>query len=186
MKKTLNEDLGYHDLKNMVVPRVSVDEYAAKMGRNSDIVTLSFIVKSEAAGKDLADWIEKGYDFVLDAKLSEGELKPNVYLVFVELERRRAVVKQIIEIIDDLKTVTSYGIDDWDVVIDSKEYHASHDDLDSVIITSPHEYRVEKEDQTELNEMRDLAGIPVVISETREYNDQSDIDLKNFKSLAGL
>jgi len=30
-------------------------------------------------------WFEKGYDFVVDADRSPGEIKPNRYLVYVEL-----------------------------------------------------------------------------------------------------
>ena len=95
-KTILNEGLDYHDLEGQMVPTVTVDEYEAHMGTNSEIVTLAFTVKSQAAGNDLADWFERGYDWVLDAQVSEGEIRPGKYLVFVEMNRRSSVPKRII------------------------------------------------------------------------------------------
>jgi hypothetical protein len=106
-KKHITEGLDFHSMEGQVIPLVTVDEYAAKMGKDSDIVTLSFIVKSEAAGNDLVDWFERGYDWVLDASISEGEIEPNRWIVFVEMNRRSTVPNRIIELIKDLKTLTN-------------------------------------------------------------------------------
>ena len=100
-KVIINEGLDYHDLEGQLLPQVTVDEYAAHMGNDSEIVTLAFTIRSEAAGNDLVDWFERGYDFVLDAQVSEGEVKPGQYLVFVEMNRRSSVPKRIIELLDD-------------------------------------------------------------------------------------
>jgi len=101
-RRIINEGLDYLDMVDQIEPTVSVDEYSAKMGKDSDIVTLAFTVKSEAAGNDLVDWFERGYDWVLDASLSEGELSPGKYLVFVEMKRRTKVPERIVELIEDL------------------------------------------------------------------------------------
>ena len=69
----IKESLDYMDMVGQMEPKVSVDEYAAKMGPDHEVVTLSFIVKSNLAADDLVFWFEKGYDFVLDASASEGE-----------------------------------------------------------------------------------------------------------------
>ena len=90
------------DMVGQVDPTVSIDEYAAKMGPDHEVVTLSFIVKSKLAGDDLVSWFEKGYDFVLDASISEGELAPGKYVVFVELDRRSRVPQRILEMLQDL------------------------------------------------------------------------------------
>ena len=44
------------DMVGQIEPEVSVDEYAAKMGPDHEVVTLSFIVKSNLAGEDLVSW----------------------------------------------------------------------------------------------------------------------------------
>lgn len=132
-KTILNEGLDYHDLEGQMLPVVTVDEYAAHMGKDSEIVTLAFNVKSEAAGSDLVDWFERGYDWVLDAQVSEGEIKPGQYLVFVEMNRRTSVPKRIVELLDDLETLTDVPVKDWTVIVDDEEYQADEDILKQVI-----------------------------------------------------
>jgi hypothetical protein len=182
-KTILNEGLEYHDLVGQMLPTVTVDEYAAHMGEDSEIVTLAFTVKSEAAGNDLADWFERGYDFVLDAQVSEGEVKPGQYLVFVEMNRRSSVPKRIIELLDDLETLTAIPVKDWTVVVDDEEYSPEEDVLKQVITISPHEYReTEEVDEEEINEMRERAGLEVKVL----HADKQDAEIKAFKSMAGL
>ena len=180
-RRIINEGLDYLDMVDQIEPTVSVDEYSAKMGKDSDIVTLAFIVKSEAAGNDLVDWFERGYDWVLDASLSEGELSPGKYLVFVEMKRRTKVPERIVELIEDLETLTDLKVTEWTVNIDEEEYDADEDLLKQKITISPHEYREENEDEAELNEMRHRAGLNTV-----NLHGEPDSELKAFISMAGL
>ena len=166
---------------DQIEPTVSVDEYAAKMGKDSDIVTLAFTVNSEAAGNDLVDWFERGYDWVLDANISEGELSPGKYLVFVEMKRRTKVPERIVELIDDLETLTDLSVKDWTVNIDEEDYDADEEVLKQLITISPHEYREQNEDEEELNEMRHRAGLDTV-----NLHGEPDSELKAFISMAGL
>jgi len=178
-KRIINEGLDYLDMVGQVNPVVSVDEYKAKMGKDSDIVTLAFLVNSEAAGNDLVDWFERGYDWILDASVSEGELRPGKYLVFVEIKRRMAVPERIVELIEDLETLTELPINDWTVEINDEEYDPEVEVLQQVITTSPHEYRIKEEG--ELNEMRKRAGVDTV-----KLYGEPDKDLKKYISMAGL
>jgi hypothetical protein len=178
-KRIINEGLDYLDMVGQVNPVVSVDEYKAKMGKDSDIVTLAFLVNSEAAGNDLVDWFERGYDWILDASVSEGELRPGKYLVFVEIKRRMAVPERIVELIEDLETLTELPVNDWTVEINDEEYDPEVEVLRQVITTSPHEYRIKEEG--ELNEMRKRAGVDTV-----KLYGEPDKDLKKYISMAGL
>lgn len=181
MTRIINEGLDYLDMVDQIEPTVSVDEYAAKMGKDSDIVTLAFVVKSEAAGNDLVDWFERGYDWILDSSLSEGELSPGKYLVFVEMKRRTKVPERIVELIDDLETLTELTINDWTISIDEEEYDADPEVLKQVITISPHEYRVEEENQEDLNEMRRRAGL-----ETVKLYGKPDSEIQAYIAMAGL
>ena len=183
MSKILNEGLDYHDLEGIVIPRVTVDEYAAQMGKDSEIVTLAFIVKNKQAGEDLSDWFERGYDFVLDAQVSDGELTSGTYLVFVEMNRRTSVPERIVTLLEDLETLTDIPLKDWTVVVDDEEHEPDTEVLKQVITISPHQYRTEVEpDEEELNEMRERAGLDVKAI----HADKQDADIKAFKSMAGL
>ena len=70
------------------------------MGEDQDIVTLAFSVQGHEPAKDLENFVEKGYPFVLDADVSSGEQTDGTYKVFVEMERNKDVPMQIIEIAD--------------------------------------------------------------------------------------
>ena len=181
MTRIINEGLDYMDMEHQIEPNVSIDEYSAKMGKDSDIVTLAFIVKSEAAGNDLVDWFERGYEWILDASLSDGELSPGRYLVFVEMKRRTKVPERVVELLEDLETLTGMTVDEWEVTIDQKEYPAYTEILKELIPISPHEYREENEDEKELNEMRHRAGLDTV-----NLHGEPDSELKAFISMAGL
>jgi hypothetical protein len=180
MKTIINEGLDYHDLKGQMEPVVSVDEYAAKMGKDKDVVTLAFIIKSKEAGKDLVSWFEKGYDYVLDASLSEGEVEVGKYLVFVEMNRRSKVPQRIVEMLSDLQTLTDLSVKDWTIKIDNEEYSPTEEEIAQVIILNPNEYKADKEEEEKLNEFRELAGI----SAKKVYSD--DAYTKYIKSLAGM
>lgn len=177
----LFEGLDYHDFEGQIVPEVTVDEYSAKMGEDSEIVTLAFTVSGELAGNDLADWFERGYDFVLDAQVSEGEVSPGKYLVFVEMDRRTKVPERIVELLSDLKTLTALKLNEWTVVVDDKEYKPDVSLLKSAIVLSPHEYRMKVEKEQEINEMREIAGL-----ETKDIFDSQDKEIRDFKTIAGL
>lgn len=181
-KRILNEGLDYHDLVGQMVPEVSVDEYAAKMGEDDEIVTLAFTVKGKQVGEDLSDWFERGYDWVLDAQVSDGELVPGKYLVFVEMNRRTSTPERIIELLEDLNTLTDLPLKDWTIKVDDEEYEPDADILKQKIVLSPHDYRVDIEREEELNEMRVAAGM-----QPKElYAEEQDNEIKAFKAMAGL
>jgi hypothetical protein len=107
----LNEDLKANDLYNLVDNIFEVDTYGSKMGSDKDIVVLSFTVEDKEPADDLVNFIERGYDFVLDADATPGELADGSYKVFVELERNHRVAEQIIEMLDGVGKLT--GIDNF-------------------------------------------------------------------------
>lgn len=183
MKKILVEGFDYHDLVDQIVPEIEVDEYSAKMGSDDDIVTVSFTVKGQQVGEDLVDWLERGYTWILDAQVSEGEVKPGNWLVFVEMDRRTSVPDRIIEMIEDLETLTDLKLDEWTIKIDDESYKPEVNILKSKIILSPHLYREKHgiEDEEGLNEMRNLSGISI----KKKFNNPDNL-LKDFIAKAGL
>lgn len=92
-----------NDLKFLVDNIVEIDSYKSKMGSDANIVTIAFSVNGHEPAKDLENFIEKGYPFVLDADVSSGEQSDGTYKVFVEIERNKDVPMQIIEIADGVR-----------------------------------------------------------------------------------
>lgn len=179
----LNESLDYLDMEGQVKDTITVDEYSAKMGKDKDIVTVTFTTNSKLAAEDLVNWFEKGYDFVLDASVSDGEIEPGKWLVFVEMDRRSKVPNRIITLLSDLETLTGLKLKDWTVDVEGDEYDADEEILKEVIVLNPNKYQEEKEGETvddDLNEMKLRAGIDVKPVYTEdEY-------IKNLKALARI
>jgi len=83
--------LNQGDLRYCVDNIFEIDSYQSKMGTDDKIVVLSFRVKPSQAAEDLVNFIEKGYDFVLDADKTSGEQTDGYYRVFVEIERNKNI-----------------------------------------------------------------------------------------------
>jgi len=107
----LNEGLRTHDLQEMIYPTFEVDTYRSKMGEDRDVCVLSFTAKDRAPARDMMEFIEKGYGFVLDADISTGENEMGEYTVFVELTRSPKLSEQIQDLTYGIRKLT--GIDDW-------------------------------------------------------------------------
>ena len=157
MFRHLLEGLQYKDLEGIMKSTVHIDEFASKMGDDDDIVVVSFFVRDLQAAKDLVGWFEKGYDFVLDADRSPGEIKPSRYLVYVELRRRPNVAKQVGTLIEDLSTLTEFDDKDWTMRYDGKTQPWSEDAMKATVPLTPADYRSAHGD--DLNDVRTAAGI---------------------------
>ena len=169
MTRQLNESLQHLDMERQMTPVVGIDQYESKIGENSDCVTVNFIMNSKESAEDLCSWFERGYDWVIDADTSPGEVNKGKYLVFVEINRRLKVPERIIEMLDDLETLTGFKLKDWKLNIGDEMFPAKEESIKNNITLSPHEYRMKYSneddeetsdlDLTDLNEMRELAGL---------------------------
>jgi hypothetical protein len=109
--RNLSEGLRSGDLENYVSELFTVDRYSSKMGEDSDIVVLGFRVREKNPAIDLTEFIEKGYDFILDADMSAGEENDGQYQVFVEIERTPQLQEQLKELLGGMGQLC--GLRDW-------------------------------------------------------------------------
>jgi hypothetical protein len=186
--KLLRENLEQGDLKRLVHNELHIDEYKSKMGDDADVCVISFKVSGKEPSADLVSFVEKGYDYVLDADVSSGEKEGGDYLVFVELERTPKLPEQIIQVMDDLMNLTEQELSDWRV-----RYYKSTEDndltaetLEQIIPLTPKAYDEkygEDEEEVELEEpeqditqdldaMKATAGVPVTT--TAPVNDYTE------------
>ena len=176
----LSEALAFKDLEGLIKPTIHVDEFSSKMGDDDDIIVVSFFLRDAQAAKDLMSWFEKGYDFVLDADRSPGEIKPNRYLVYVEIRRLSTAGGNVEQLLDDLNTLTEFEDSSaWTMHYKGKEVPFSRDEFDSTVPLSPKAYRERYE--RDLNEVRVAAGLPVV----GNY-DRRDRALQAIQTAAGI
>ena len=180
LKRLVSESLDYKEMEGLLKPTVHVDEFSSKMGDDDDIIVVSFFVRDAQAAKDLMNWFEKGYDFVLDADRSPGEIKPNRYLVYVEIRRRSTAGSHVEQLLNDLNTLTEYKDSSaWTMHYKGESVPFSRDTFDQMVPLSPRAYRERYE--SDLNEMRTAAGMPVVAN-----YDHKDPALQSIQSAAGI
>ena len=143
----LNEELRGGDLEELVKNVFEIDSYKSKMGEDQDIVVVSFTVTSKDPAQDLINFIERGYDFVLDADLSTGELSNGEYKVFVEIERNSKISSQIIEMLDGVSKLTNIDEFRFRYYKSFASQLATQENLKSAIPGSNQEYNLRlKED----------------------------------------
>lgn len=172
------EGLEYKDMEGLIKPTIHVDEFAAKMGDDDDIIVISFFVRDLEASKDLTAWFEKGYDFVLDADRSPGEIKPSRYLVYVEIRRRSTAPLNVSRMLQDLSSLTEFDSSDWRMHYKDQEVDWSEETFAKLVPLTPNDYR-ERHDG-DLNEMRMAAGLPTKAI----YNVKADV--RSLQAMAGL
>ena len=101
-KPKLFEGLRAGDLRDQISNIFTVDQFKSKMGKDKDIVVLGFKIEDKYPATDLMEFIEKGYNFILDADMSTGEEHDGKYQVFVELERTHKLPVQIKDLLEGI------------------------------------------------------------------------------------
>ena len=163
----LNENLEEGDLKRLVHDELHIDEYKSKMGDDADVCVISFKVAGKEPAIDLVSFIEKGYDWVLDADVSSGEKDGGDYLVFVEIDRTPNMPQQIYDMISDLVNLTEQDITDWRVLYfkSNKEHDLTVEALSQIMPLTPSKYRAkyekDAEEDRQLDQLKTAAGVDV-------------------------
>ena len=98
----LFEGLRKGDLNDIIDSNVTVDRYKSKMGEDDQVVVLGFKALHQEGARDLVEFIESGYDWVLDANESPATDEKGKVTVFVEFNRRTSSPAKIIELLNDL------------------------------------------------------------------------------------
>jgi hypothetical protein len=160
--KQLLEGLEHGDLRRLVHDELHIDEFKSKLGEDKDVVVVSFKVAGKAPAQDVVDFLEKSYDWVIDADVSSGEMSDGDYIVFVELPREKEVVDRIIEMMQDLMNLTNQKIKEWRVRYykDNQEHKLDRNTLQKLIPTTPEEYEA-RFGNKEIDSLKTAAGVRV-------------------------
>jgi len=160
MSNVINESLRQNDLEGLVSRKIHIDEYKSKMGDDADIIVVSFKVTGREPSEDLVDFIEKAYEFVLDADVSSGELDDGEYLVFVEVERTAKAVANILKMLTELENLTDVHIDEFQFSYakDGKYTPCDFNNLSIRIPLTPKAYK-EKYGDDAIEELKAAAGV---------------------------
>jgi hypothetical protein len=171
--KTLSEGFGVGDLKLVLEPYLEIDMYKSKIGKDDEICVINFLVNDKQAAIDLVDFIEKGYNFCIDADISSTEFKPGSYFVFVELLRRLRIIPQIFKIISDLSAASELNLNKWKFryVTSDEQYPLTKEELKKHVPLSPKAYK--ETVVTPIEEILKLSGVPIKESFSKDETLQS-------------
>mgnify|MGYP003387377609 FL=1 len=169
----VTEGLESNDLQDRVQAKVHFDEFAPKMGKDDQVVVVSFMVMGQDAAKDLESFLEKGYSWLLDAETSAGEKEPGMYLVFVEAERRNYFPEKFMSLIGDLENITGIKSKDWVMKYyqgtrRDPKYQLTKQNMITHIPLSPRKYRQAKASESMLEGMLNIARTPRKKGDTHE------------------
>ncbi len=136
----LNEGLRPMDLQEMIYSTFEIDSFRSKMGEDKDVCVVSFKVKDRGPAKDLMEFIEKGYSFVLDADVSSGEDNSGEYSVFVEISRTPKLAEQIKELTYGIEKLSGLEEFKFRYYKENQLHEANKENLSKHIPPTPREY----------------------------------------------
>ena len=162
------------DLEGRIEATVHFDEYKPKMGKDDAVIVATFKVFGKQAAQDLENFIEMGYDWVIDSETSAGEISEGRYIVFVEAERRNSYAQKFMSMISDLNNLTD--VEDWTMVYfakpDSKKnpvQKLSADTIAASVPLSPKRYRDAQTATVAIESILNTARVPRTKGDINEF-----------------
>jgi hypothetical protein len=131
-----------NDLEGLVKDIFEIDSFRSKLGDDEEIVVLSFTVDYADPAHDLENFFEMGYEFVMDADVTSGEMDDGNYRVFVEIERGRHVCEQIISLIEGLRELTGIERFKFRYHKSFRSHEATEENLDLIVPKNASEYEI--------------------------------------------
>ena len=186
----LSEGVEMGDLARLVQPILSIDEFRSKMGEDKDIIVVGFTVMGKSPADDIVSFIEKSYDWILDADVSSGETEDGNYMVFAEFERTKSAPSHIMSMITDLVNLTDQEVKDWQFTYykHSTGIPLTEENLVKTMLLTPESYNTKVEasavdaikESTLLNQYRAMAGVRVPAAKI------VDMQILNMQRAAGI
>ena len=174
-----------NDLKDLVGKKIHIDEYSSKMGEDSDVIVTSMKVDYYDPALELSNFLEKGYEWVLDADVSSGEMEDGGYLVFIESLRRPSYPNNIMSMLKDLENITGNSMDEYQFSHrDDKAYQpVTADAIKAQVPLSPRDYP-QQEIPMDAEESKMLESMQMAAGLTPKAKAVTDPILKHFVNLS--
>jgi hypothetical protein len=106
----IQEGLKQADLKDLVLPMLTVDEFSSKIDDNQ-IIVVGFYCFEEDAAHDLSNFIERSPVNVEDTEVSPAPSKEGYYLCFVEMRRNKQFPHKLMDLLSEVSRLTT--IQNW-------------------------------------------------------------------------
>jgi hypothetical protein len=162
MTRILRESLERGDLKRLIHDELHIDEFKSKLGNDEDVVVISFKVAGKEPANDIVSFVEKGYEWVIDADVSSGEMDDGDYIVFVEIPREPGCAKNIMDMMSDIMNLTDQELEDWRVRYykNKEDHNLDLETLKKLVPETSDEYN-NKFGKKEIDSLKTAAGLKV-------------------------
>lgn len=139
------------ELKDMIIPLLSIDEFTPKIGDDSEVIVVAFFSKDELPAYDLDEFIDKGLSDILGSEVSPNPNEDGFWLVFVEFKRQANFWYKLFDLIKDVENVTTAL--KWEVQAykQPRLYDLKDQELRQLVPTTEDDYR-ELRTETEITE----------------------------------
>jgi hypothetical protein len=108
--RNINEGLQQHDLDDLILPMISIDEFHSKIDDRTTIVVALYVFDEDPA-HDLSNFIERSPENVLDTDVSPAMSREGYYLTFVEMQRDDQFPEKLMKILLEVQRLTN--ITEW-------------------------------------------------------------------------
>lgn len=112
-KSNINEGLRSGDLRDLLLPLISIDEYESKISTMDEIMVVGFYVEIEDAANDLSKFINRSANQMIDTAVSPAPTESGYFVVFVEIERNSESFSNINAILYEIENVVSISPNEW-------------------------------------------------------------------------
>lgn len=106
MTHMIAEGLRAGDLKDLVLPMLTIDEFQSKIDDNK-IIVVGFYCFEEDAAHDLSNFVERSPVNVEDTEVSPAPSKEGYYLCFVEMRRSEQFPDKLFALLSEVSRLTA-------------------------------------------------------------------------------
>lgn len=137
------------DLKNVVLKKLSIDEFEPKTGDAKDVLVLGFQVTESSVGEDLYGFLNGAVVEVRDIEVSPNPNEDGYYMVFVEMDRNESVLESIQTLLRDTERLAGKLAWEAKTYLNDNYLPMSEDEIYQYIITDPAKYVTREEFEAE-------------------------------------
>ncbi len=165
VRRMINEGLVQHDLDNILLSKVSVDEYLPADAETENIVIAFFLKGVPEAVLPFKNFAEK-FHGVMDVDYGDSDTIPNTSIVYVEFDRENYNIEDIDNLIRETTSLTEFEAEDYTVTFPHtnqkfpykpgllKRYFVSRDRRENYLAQKKAQRRAEREMQRDLAKQR--------------------------------
>lgn len=113
-RRMINEGLIPHDLDNILLPKISIDEYLPADSDTENVVVAFFIKGVPEAVIPFKDFCSK-FHGVVDVDYGDSDTIPNTSIVYVEFDREKMDIEDLDNLVRETTRLTDFKPEDYTV-----------------------------------------------------------------------